>query len=282
MPLDEGGVHAIQASHANDVLNTFAGAQLQSAIPGQKPVLVHPKDFSVTSLESYLPGRSRYRGVMKTNLVADFATYVRQFCKTDDEICFVDAQSMSATAIFNLGSLDFPGHADFKAVVGLEKTGSFKTLLEVTDSHQLRSQRKMAEWMEDHRQKITFFDGEGGVIHAMRAIGSVRKMTIESARSVSSEENSFSSNKTAMESLEAKAEDIPHFIRYKCKPYHGLKEYDILCRVGLSTGGDSPAFSLSIIDEEGLEEEFSDEFVALLEDALVETEMRFIRGTFTP
>lgn len=283
MPLDKSAIETIQQAHASEILNESARKVMDQVPthPGEKPLIVAPDNFIISDLEDYLPGRCRYRGLMTTHLIQDFAAYVRRFSKSEDDICFVDPDDMSGMAYFNLGSLSNPGHADFRARIELKKTSAYEVLLKATNERFL-SQRDMAEWFEDHRQKITFIDGQGGAIGAVPAIGSVRRMTIDRARSSTSEEQSFSANRSSMESVEAKAEATPHFIRYACVPFHGLKEYDILCRVGMLTGGDDPKFTLKVVDPESYTEQFSDEFVAKLEDALVGEDITFIRGRFKP
>ncbi len=60
--------------------------------------------------------------VPETTSITDFVRYSVGYAVTDTPArCFIDAESMSARAVFNIGSLDEPGHADNVASIRLKK-----------------------------------------------------------------------------------------------------------------------------------------------------------------
>jgi hypothetical protein len=54
---------------------------------------------------------------------------------------------MTARSVFNIGTLDNPGHADNVASITLKKTAPFRALLQI-DGRRLK-QKQIAEWLED-------------------------------------------------------------------------------------------------------------------------------------
>ncbi|MEH9241458.1 DUF2303 family protein, partial [Klebsiella pneumoniae] len=90
------------------------------------PTAVLPAGTGIESLERFSSERFRFRGAMETTSIDDFVRYSSGYAKEDEKArCFIDADNMLARSIFNIGTLDNPGHADNVASIKLKKTAPF-------------------------------------------------------------------------------------------------------------------------------------------------------------
>lgn len=243
------------------------------------PAVALPSDMDVHNMESYLSGRVRFRGSMETTNINDFIRY----CGANDKVgsgCFVDPESMKAKAFFNLGTEAEPGHADFTAILELNKTPEFNAVLRVNG--QQSNQKTLAEFMEDWQGDMVAYDSEGDTIHIGKAISAVRRITTESYRKQDTEVGDLKASKSAMESVEAKSDDgLPSGFLFTCVPYNGLVERTFDLRMSVLTGGDSPVLVVRIKRLEVIEEEMSVEFMELLKDSFEQNEIETYLGNFS-
>lgn len=236
------------------------------------PAVALPKTVNVQSLENLYAGRFRFRGQMETASIDDFVRYSTGYA-AEGTRCFINADKMRAASVFNLGTLDAPGHADNTAVLALKRTAPYFALLNINGDR--NSQKQLAEWLEDWSDYVTGFSADGEAIDAKKAAASVRKITIDAVRSADYEDQDFSGKRSVMESVEAKSKDImPVAFEFKCVPYEGLEEYRFKVRMSILTS-DSPVLVLRIVQLEAYEEEMAQEFRNLLvenfKDSAVET-----------
>lgn len=75
---------------------------------------------------------------------------------------------MLARSIFNIGTLDNPGHADNVASIKLKKTAPFRALLSINGDH--LNQKQIAEWLEDWSDYLTAFDADGNTMKIARPL----------------------------------------------------------------------------------------------------------------
>lgn len=224
-----------------------------------------PGDFSVHDLEKYMVHRRRLRGSMKTSVVADFAGYVASNAEEGASV-FVDPDTMSATAVLNLGTPSIPGHADNIAVLALRKTAAFTALGAVAGGAAL-TQVLVAEFLEDWSPAIRCRHGDTE-IGTKPAIAAVRSITIEGLKRVQNNEQQLSASKSAFESVEAKADELlPTFIDFTTEPYHGLSVRTFTMRLAIRTG-DKPAIVLRIVKAEQHAEEMATELADLVRKAI--------------
>lgn len=237
------------------------------AITGQVETLVAlPNDFKIHDLENYLFARRRARGTMQTSIVADFAQYAATH-KEDGASVFVEAVSMTAIAVLNLGTPAEPGHADNRAQLQLKKTAAYLAMNHHA-SGQAHKQSAIAEFLEDWADHITCFNDEGE-IGKPKAIAAIRKVTIEAMRKIESSDQNLSASKSAFESVQATSSDpLPTLIYFRCIPYAGLSERQFVMRLGVQTGGDKPAIILRVIKAELHAEEMANELAGLTRQAL--------------
>jgi len=242
------------------------------------PAVALPSDVSVKNLESLYQDRFRFRGKMETQSIDDFVRYSTDYA-VEGTRCFINADKMAAVSVFNLGTLNKPGHADNTAVLALKRTAPFSALLSINGDR--NNQKQLAEWLEDWSEYVTGFDADGQVIEAKRAAAAVRKITIDAIRSAEYEDQDFSGKRSVMESIEAKSKDImPAAFEFKCVPYEGLGEYRIKLRMSI-LASDSPVLVLRITQLESYEEEMAAEFRDLLVEKFKDSEVETFIGTFS-
>lgn len=99
---------------------TLAASFIHKVETTDCPVAVLPNDVDLHSLEHFNANRFRFRGNMATTSIEDFVKYSSEYAGAGVR-CFIDADRMQAETIFNLGTLEKPGHADNKAAITLKK-----------------------------------------------------------------------------------------------------------------------------------------------------------------
>lgn len=144
------------------------------------PTALLPDGTNVESLERFSLERFRFRGAMGTTSIEDFVRYSKGYASaTEKARCFIDADNMTARSIFNIGTLDNPGHADNVASISLKQTAPFRALLQING--QRLKQKQIAEWLEDWSDYLLAFDAEGGAMQISQAAQAVRRITIQQA-----------------------------------------------------------------------------------------------------
>lgn len=233
-------------------------------------VIAAPSRFNIVDLEKYLPIRRRMRGAMSTNHPEHFFRFCAAVSESEGKsaaTCFVDPKKMSAAMIFNLGDDEMPGHADHTATLTLEQTAAFKSLKAITAK--VRSQKEIAEWMEDWRENLSASDANGDAKPMLQAINAVRSIDIKAVRNVGSEVQNLSATRSTLEKISAESEHkLPAEIVFTCEPYQGLTARPFSLRLSALTGGDALSLSLQIRRAEAIEQEMADEFAQLCESSI--------------
>ncbi|HHT1412555.1 TPA: YfdQ family protein [Klebsiella michiganensis] len=233
-------------------------------IPGLAcPTALLPQNTSVESLERFAFERFRFRGAMDTTSIDDFVRYSVAYAQEEEKArCFIDADNMLARSIFNIGTLDKPGHADNVASIKLKKTAPFRALLAINGDH--LNQKQIAEWLEDWSDYLLAFDAGGNTMTIAQAAQAVRRVTIQQATQADHEDSDFSGKKSLMQSIEANSKEVmPVAFEFKCVPYEGLGERRFNLRNSLLKSSD-PVFVLRIVQLEAQEEAIANEFRDLL------------------
>ncbi|CAH5391544.1 DUF2303 domain-containing protein [Klebsiella michiganensis] len=227
------------------------------------PTALLPQNTSVESLERFALERFRFRGAMDTTSIDDFVRYSVAYAQEEEKArCFIDADNMLARSIFNIGTLDNPGHADNVASIKLKKTAPFRALLAINGDH--LNQKQIAEWLEDWSDYLLAFDVGGNTMTIAQAAQAVRRVTIQQATQADHEDSDFSGKKSLMQSIEASSKEVmPVAFEFKCVPYEGLGERRFSLRNSLLKSSD-PVFVLRIVQLEAQEEAIANEFRDLL------------------
>jgi uncharacterized protein YfdQ (DUF2303 family) len=249
-------------------------------------VAVH-NNFQLKDIEKYLPEKRRFQAHLRTNEIQSFVVYADDMARqvstvsasvgqhpdeeqssqvSDPVPVFVDPDEMSAQAVFDLGSVTVPLHADNKATVTLTKTAEYREFCR--RNGESATQRTFAEWLEDWRDFITAYNSEGEVLPFAAVIAAVRNYEVSEKNEAGSEEKNFGTRKTALSEVNAKnADRLPAFIDFACKPYKELSERKLSMRVAIRNGSD-PQFTVRAVQFETVQEDIATEFVDLLQDRL--------------
>ncbi|TKI02303.1 YfdQ family protein [Martelella alba] len=254
---------AVDSSAISQIRNLVIGQQVNEKLADKQfsPVVAVPEGMALKNLESFLSGRTRFRGQMQTNSIEDFARYSVDYA-AEGARCFINADAMTAVSIFNLGTIAAPGHADNTASLSLKSTAPFSSVLNINGER--NSQKELAEWIEDWSEYIIGFASNGDVIDAKKSAAALRKITIEANQKADYEDNDFSGKRSLMESVEAKTQEImPVAFEFKCVTYEGLSERAIKLRLSI-INGDRPILVLRIVQLEDVQEKIATEFRDLL------------------
>ncbi len=227
------------------------------------PTAILPEGVGIESLERFNLERFRFRGCMETTSIDDFVRYSAGYANADEPArCFIDADNMSARAVFNIGTLEAPWHADNAAEIQLKKTAPFRALLAI-DGKRL-NQKQIAEWLEDWSEFLTAFSADGQTLTIAQAASAVRRVSIKQMQEADHEDGDFSGKKSLMQSVEATSKEVmPVAFEFKCVPYEGLSERPFSLRNSLLKS-DEPCFTLRIVQLEAQEEAIANEFRNLL------------------
>lgn len=237
----------------------------------------------VTSLEHLAEHRSRFRGTFRTSVIAELFSYItdwREHCgSTEQPQAFIDPDKMTATAIFNLGDLATPGHADHRAELALKKSAAYAAL---TSRPQHFNQRQLAEWLEDWRDYLTPINDAGESSNLVSAIAAVRDVTVDKARSEQHTVRDLGATHSAMESIDAKsAHTLPAAFEFNCVPFEGLSSRVLVLRLGVITSDDKLHFTLRTLQAEAVTEAIAMDFRDVLSRQLgISCRVRI--GQFTP
>lgn len=263
-----------------EAINRIAELSANTAIPvttlTSDQAVALPEAMRVHDLEKFMPARRRFRGEMNTEQVAAFCEYTQHQGAAE---VFINTDDMQAAAFFDMGNREEPGHCEHRAALSLNKTAAYSALLKING--QANSQRELAEWLEDWGRFVECFDDEEKPLHISKALASVRKMTIETARKLESEEHNMGQKLSAMEQIDVRsAGQQLGGILFTCTPYPGFEERTFRLPLSALTGGDSIRLKLRVQELEATKEEIADEFRGKIEDALAGDSFNVWMGTF--
>lgn len=270
------GQLAIEAASANRLTTDMPAIILTDGSGSQKLV----------TIEHLQPGRSRYRGKFVTQSLSAFADYVVATVDNNaprtPATSFINPDTVTATAFFNLGDHEHPGHGDNTAHLQLKATAAYGALITTTGQRAL-DQRALHDFIEDWRDHITvLYDGQPKENSIAAALAAVRDITIAQAREARHVERDFGATKSAMESVDAKSTlTLPSGFDFKTPPFDGLQERTFRLRLGVNTGGDKLSLTLRIQQAEQHSEDIARDFLARLQTKL-DTASSLTLGSFTP
>ena len=248
-----------------DTAHVACGRPINSFVP----TIALPSTYKLANLEHLQEFRSRFRGQLRTESIADFCKYVKEH-RADGYATngFIDAERMACNAIFNLGHIEEPGHGDDEALLILKPTAAFKALQQIAGQH--LSQTQLAEWMEDWHDYIQVVDANGETMEVAAAVQKIRTITITAKAERTSSENNFGNARSSMDSIEAQhAEKQPADLQFLTAPYEGLTTRAFTLRLSIRTG-EKPTLMPRWVRQEQQEEEMAQEFKQVLLGELAE------------
>lgn len=265
---------ALQQLQQAETLKLINGALEKTKV--DFPCVALPDGFSVKSLEDKFENRFSYRGTFKTSDADSFIKYILAQFK-DGAKCFVSPDDMSAKCILNIGTDAAPGHCNHTSILKLVPTSEYKTVLNFNESRV--NQKTLAEFFEDWREYLTPYNSAGEVLPMAKAVSGIRKITIDTERSLESNVQDFSESKSAMERMEARSSDgIPAGFIFECQPYTCLAPYRFDFRLSIITSGDKVELSVRIKMLEKLQEAMTKEFANLISSELGNSDIGIFIG----
>ncbi|WP_330925007.1 DUF2303 family protein [Candidatus Sororendozoicomonas aggregata] len=254
---------AIEAIADKNTLIEINEHLVQSGIP----VAILPENARTYKYEDLDRFRSRFRGLMSTSSINDFGTYV-ELHKEEHSACFIDIKNTKAAAVLNLGNKNMPGHCDHRSELTLKKTSGYDALM---GFHCYKhSQKEFTEWLEDWSDNIKVLDGEENPLELKKAIGALRRLTIDAHSEQSHTEENFKSSRSTLESVEAKSKGntLPAWLEFTVQPFADFEQRTIRLRVSVLTGGSKPVLIASIVGLEVLKQSLAEEFQQKVEAKL--------------
>lgn len=258
---------AIETLRQSALIQT-ANEHITSKIDGN--VVALPSDFKIHNLEHFKDLRARFRGRLETKSIPAFADYAIENT-AEGATTFIDADTMKAKLIIDLGNNVAPGHAEHTASITLEKTAPFLALLGIAG--QRKTQQEIAEFIEDWRNLLTAAreeDESGSMpeVSIVKAIHAVRKISIEAIAKNNTEVKSFGAATTSMESIDVKSDEMPPaYFFFTCEPYAGLPMRTFILRLSIITER-TPALVLRIVKLEEHQELMAAQFQEIIESSL--------------
>ncbi len=240
-----------------------------------------PEGFKLFDTEPFQSFRRRFRGKLATTSLSDFILYVKTRTEGANAAPgFIDADKLSATVIFNLGTVERPGHGDDAATLNLKASPAYAAIL---GAHGSTLQHSDAlNWLQDWVDNIGYADEDGTEMPAATTYNALRKLTIAATSERTSEERTHGASRSALEQVEARgAAALPAFVRFVCTPYAGLPERVFYLRINVRDNGGKPAIQLRIRNLDSEKEAIAQEFKAELLREL-EGRAALVIGTFTP
>lgn len=240
----------------------------------------------VESLEHLAEGRYRFRGKLVTQSLSDFLLYTKNRAapepqaKDEKPRVFVDGAAFLATAFFNLGGIDKPGHGDDIAVLTLKKTAPYTAALAVNGK--AMSQADAVFFVEDWNAFLSGEDEGHNPQSALQVLAALRKVKVTENRTGTSTVSAHAASREGIESIAAHSDfGLPAFLLFRCPTYLGLMERDFRFRVSVVSVNDKPAVVLRMVSKESVEEDIAQEFKSVLLADLAE-KADVVIGTFTP
>lgn len=226
------------------------------------PVMLIPEGFTVKNLESLMKFRSSYRFDFETKSIDDFVGYAEEFDQVGAK-CFVDPDRVSAEIVFDIGTEEQPLHQDHTASLKLQKTSAYSAFLNLHGSKMY--QKDSSDFIEDFGEFIEVIANDNEKMSVGQAANAINKITIEAARSMTSEVGDFSESMSAMEKAEVKgAKKFPSVLLFTCTPYTGLSKREFMVKISVLTGEEKPRLSFRVVQLETHQEDIANEFKEIL------------------
>jgi uncharacterized protein YfdQ (DUF2303 family) len=271
------------------IQNAIGQERTRETTLGGTSTIALPKDHALVDLEAYLPKRRRFRGVLKTNSIADFISYTkdRHVEVNDDSIFwpgFINADALCAAMFFNLGKISDPGHADFRAELTLKHTAAYAALLKADGVR--FDQRGFIDFIEDWAPQLQAYGSNPDDLKPLSAaLAAIRVVSITKKSNIDSTTEDFGAKRSTFDRIEAtsRGNALPGGFLFNCEPALGLPARTFQLRLAMLSGDDKlpPALSLRIQCKEAQQEAIAQDFKRVLLTEL-ETVAQLTIGTFTP
>tara|TARA_R110002074_G_scaffold83306_1_gene185451 strand:- start:771 stop:1595 length:825 start_codon:yes stop_codon:yes gene_type:complete len=228
------------------------------------PLIARPKEFDIQSLEQYMPAPTRQRGAIFTTSVNDFVQFTLDNKQEDATICLIDAEAMKANARLNHGTSDSPGFSDHSITLALKETPDYVELQKINGSK--KSQRDLAEWVEEYVDNLTFLSADGTEIPSTKAFTAIRNVKEKAVQESENKISNFEESRGVLASASMTTDNMPAYIQMNITAYPDLEDRVFNMRV--SYHKDSGSFSLRVIKLTQIQDEMAVEFADLVRGKL--------------
>ena len=260
------------AAHTNTALSTLTSQ-----------LVALPKGYELHDLERYHQHPFRFSGGFETTVLPDFVKYVKSvpdIGQYGSPTVFISPHHARATAYFNLGNPESPGHGDHWAALDMPATPEWEAMRKSADTQ--FSQQALIEWLENWQDNVQPLTANDDAMPLKQAIAAIRTVTIKTASEMTNTEDNFRQSRSMMENIEASSRvEMPAFIDFRAEPYLGQVPITVCLRVSVLTGGEKPMFRLRPIALEKAETEALTTFASRLMTELGDGPQVYI-GTFKP
>lgn len=239
-------------------------------------VVALPNGVELKNIEALNQYLDRYCFNFNTTSISDYGNYCKEYA-IEGAKCFIDESHMVASTTFDLGSAEKPLHKKHTALLCLNKTASFKSILEV--NNEKLTQKQASDFIDDWSEFMQILNSDGEPMTTHQASKRIREITIDQIASRENKVSDFSESQSTFEKIEAKnQESIPAEIIFTCQPYRGLGDRAFAIRLSLLTGGEKPILSFRIVKLEAHEEDMAEEFKDVITGTFQGTELKTFIG----
>lgn len=244
-----------------------------------------PEDFSIQSLDSFLPAPRRKKSAFNTSLIDSFSAYCKDELDQSDIIraaCFINDTALKAITVFDAGTMLRPQHCENTAAFILETTQEYDAIIGMND--RFYPQLDFTYWLEDYRSFVsTMLDSSGDDIDFKKGIHALRKITFTAQSENNYNEEQLSSEQSGFTKIEAKSgseQNLPAIIEFKCQPSPDLDEINIRARVLIKNAKEGASIKLQIIQLEKLKQDLAISFQTLIQENLTSLGIPIYIGTY--
>jgi len=271
---------SIEHLQQNEATKSIAD-QIKNLTP-ENPYVALPGNYEIKKIdvERNLSGLSRYTGNFDTFDLDDFISIANDFDQSGSK-CFV-SKSMAAKCIFNLGSIEYPGHGDLTCSFSPERTSEYQAIINYFNEETL-TQKQIIDNCIEYADFISFSNKEGETIEFSMAIKLLRKIDVKQVSENSSEQQSYKAASSAMESVAIDSEggELPEYINFACKPYSFLNNRIFKMRITHKINDNKILFKPKIQLLQELKQDIQLEMVSLIKERLDHLEVSVISGNFS-
>ncbi len=257
---------------AIDAITELSASDTTALSDADFPAIVIPGGSSLESLEHLQLQPNHLVSHYTTHVLTDFINYsIKQL--DEFSVTYIDTDTAKAVTIFDHGDKINPLWGRHRASLKLQKTPSYKALIEADNQQQ--SQIELIDFFIDWESAITFQDENSQNIPFKTAINRIRKLSINTQSSAELEQGDFKSKKSAMESVDITSgqDTPPASFFFTASPHDGFEHCKFLCNIRTTTHGDDVRIKYRIIgldsEKENIANEFKDKIIEAMPDASI-------------
>jgi len=229
------------------------------------PLALIPDNYALQSTEKFLKAPIRYKAYFTTTILDDFIDYVNDHGSSSTSI-FIDKDAMQARAVLDLGTPESPEWGSHNAVLEMQETPEYKALLSLSHPNTRLDQIALCDFLEDWQDYLSLYSevqdllAENATISVPNAIASLRGLTLEKVKEISSNKGDFSDISNQYDKLEMKSNrgTIPSYFRMSIQPYESFPDFDFKVNIRMSIdNGNRMMFKFRVVGLDSIKTEIS-------------------------